>query len=518
MTMAISKAAEEGAKAVICASTGNTTASAAAYAVRAGMVCAVLVPEGKIALGKMSQALAHGATLLQVEGNFDDCLTLARDLSEQLPGRAGQLRQPVPHRGPEDGRVRDRRRARRRPRHPRACRSATPATSPRTGRATASTPPTASRPRRPRMWGFQAAGAAPIVDGAPVAQPADHRHRDPHRQPGVVEAGRGGARRVRRPDRHGHRPRRSSRPTGCSPRRRACSSSRRRPPRSPVCCRRTQPACSTRARPSSAPSPATASRTREWAIAGAPAPVTVPVDAHGRGRRARPRRLMRRRRWPAPTFRAAPVHVRVPATSANLGPGFDALRPRARRCTTTSSSQVTDEPASTSRSRARARTTCRRDETPPRRPGDARRRSTRSAAQPRGLALRLRQPDPARARPRLVAPPRSSPGSSPPGRSSSAAASGSTTPRCSRWPPTLEGHPDNVAACLLGGFTVAWTEADGVRARAASPCAPTSSRSRFVPADAGRRRRRRARLLPDRGAARRRGRSTPAARPCWSPR
>jgi threonine synthase len=78
MTMAISKAAEDGAKAVICASTGNTSASAAAYAVRAGMVCAVLVPQGKIALGKMAQALVHGAKLLQVDGNFDDCLELAR--------------------------------------------------------------------------------------------------------------------------------------------------------------------------------------------------------------------------------------------------------------------------------------------------------------------------------------------------------------------------------------------------------------------------------------------------------
>ena len=85
MTMAISKAAEEGAQAVICASTGNTCASAAAYAVRAGMVCAVLVPDGKIALGKMSQALAHGAAMLQVQGNFDDCLTLARDLSDHYP-------------------------------------------------------------------------------------------------------------------------------------------------------------------------------------------------------------------------------------------------------------------------------------------------------------------------------------------------------------------------------------------------------------------------------------------------
>lgn len=85
MTMAISKAKEDGAQAVICASTGNTSASAAAYAVRAGMVCAVLVPQGKIALGKMGQALVHGSKILQVDGNFDDCLTLARELSENYP-------------------------------------------------------------------------------------------------------------------------------------------------------------------------------------------------------------------------------------------------------------------------------------------------------------------------------------------------------------------------------------------------------------------------------------------------
>lgn len=85
MTMAISKAAEEGAKAVICASTGNTSASAAAYATKAGMTPVVLVPQGKIAMGKLAQAIAHGATLLQVDGNFDECLTLARDLAEKYP-------------------------------------------------------------------------------------------------------------------------------------------------------------------------------------------------------------------------------------------------------------------------------------------------------------------------------------------------------------------------------------------------------------------------------------------------
>lgn len=85
MTMAVSKALEHGAKAVICASTGNTSASAAAYATHAGITAAVLVPEGKIALGKLAQAIAHGAELLQVRGNFDDCLDIARELADHYP-------------------------------------------------------------------------------------------------------------------------------------------------------------------------------------------------------------------------------------------------------------------------------------------------------------------------------------------------------------------------------------------------------------------------------------------------
>ena len=85
MTVAVSKAVEEGNKAIICASTGNTSASAAAYAARAGLTCAVLVPQGKIALGKLAQALVHGARLLQVAGNFDDCLALAGKLSLDYP-------------------------------------------------------------------------------------------------------------------------------------------------------------------------------------------------------------------------------------------------------------------------------------------------------------------------------------------------------------------------------------------------------------------------------------------------
>ncbi|HEY6430081.1 MAG TPA: threonine synthase [Acidimicrobiales bacterium] len=85
MTMAISKAVEEGAKAVVCASTGNTSASAAAYASRAGLNCVVLIPEGHIALGKLAQALMHGARVLQVRGNFDQLLSIVRELPEHAP-------------------------------------------------------------------------------------------------------------------------------------------------------------------------------------------------------------------------------------------------------------------------------------------------------------------------------------------------------------------------------------------------------------------------------------------------
>ena len=117
MTVAISKALEEGATAVICASTGNTSASAAAYAVKAGLSCVVLVPHGKIAAGKLAQAVVHDARLLQVDGDFDECLRLARGLADELPGGPGQLGQPVPHRGPEDGGLRDRRHPRPGARH-----------------------------------------------------------------------------------------------------------------------------------------------------------------------------------------------------------------------------------------------------------------------------------------------------------------------------------------------------------------------------------------------------------------
>ena len=83
MTLAVSKAVENGAKVIVCASTGNTSASAAAYAARAGIKCVVLIPEGKIAYGKMAQALIHGAITLEIRGNFDDALLLVRELGKR---------------------------------------------------------------------------------------------------------------------------------------------------------------------------------------------------------------------------------------------------------------------------------------------------------------------------------------------------------------------------------------------------------------------------------------------------
>ncbi len=85
MTMAVTDAVVRGQQAVLCASTGNTSASAAAYAAKAGITCAVLIPQGKIAMGKLAQAVMHGAKIIQIDGNFDDCLELARKLTADFP-------------------------------------------------------------------------------------------------------------------------------------------------------------------------------------------------------------------------------------------------------------------------------------------------------------------------------------------------------------------------------------------------------------------------------------------------
>ena len=170
MTMAISKAVEEGATAVICASTGNTSASAAAYAARAGITAAVIIPEGKIAAGKLAQALMHGARVLAIDGSFDDALVAVRELAESHPialvnsvneyridgQRTGAFEVcdvlgdapdvlciPVGNAGNINAywlgfqAYRDAERS----------------------------------TRLPRLYGFQAAGAAPLVHGAPVERP-----------------------------------------------------------------------------------------------------------------------------------------------------------------------------------------------------------------------------------------------------------------------------------------------------------------------------------------------------------
>lgn len=170
MTVAISKAAEAGAKAVICASTGNTSASAAAYAVKAGMVCAVLVPDGKIAMGKLAQAIVHGAQLLQVEGNFDDCLRLARDLADRYPVSLVNSVNPDRIEGQKTasfevvdllGDAPDI--------HCLPVGNAGNITAYWKGYVEYAE--SGESTRLPRMWGFQAAGAAPLVLGHPVDKP-----------------------------------------------------------------------------------------------------------------------------------------------------------------------------------------------------------------------------------------------------------------------------------------------------------------------------------------------------------
>ncbi|MCD0451311.1 threonine synthase [Actinocorallia sp. API 0066] len=170
MTMAISKAAEEGAQAVICASTGNTSASAAAYAVRAGMTCAVLVPRGKIAMGKLAQALVHGSKLLQVDGNFDDCLELARKLAVDYPVALVNSVNPYRLQGQKTaafeivdalGDAPDV--------HCLPVGNAGNISAYWMGYKEFHTDGVSTK--KPRMMGFQASGAAPFVSGAPVSNP-----------------------------------------------------------------------------------------------------------------------------------------------------------------------------------------------------------------------------------------------------------------------------------------------------------------------------------------------------------
>ena len=170
MTVAVSMAAARGATMVICASTGNTSASAAAYAARAGLGCAVLVPQGNIAIGKLAQALVHGARLLQVDGSFDDCLELARKLAAEYPVALVNSVNPDRIQGQKTAAFEIVDELGDAPEvHCLPVGNAGNITAywmgyteyQRAGLAT----------RAPRMFGFQASGAAPIVTGKPVLQP-----------------------------------------------------------------------------------------------------------------------------------------------------------------------------------------------------------------------------------------------------------------------------------------------------------------------------------------------------------
>jgi threonine synthase len=170
MTVAVTHAKAIGREAVLCASTGNTSASAAAYAARAGLTCAVLVPNGKIALGKLAQAVAYGARILQIEGNFDDCLELAQKTAAEYPIELVNSVNPVRLIGQRTvawevcdvlGRAPDV--------HFLPVGNA--------GNITALWQGYKAYQRDgiiealPRLFGFQAAGAAPIVHGKPVPNP-----------------------------------------------------------------------------------------------------------------------------------------------------------------------------------------------------------------------------------------------------------------------------------------------------------------------------------------------------------
>ena len=170
MTMAVSKAVEGGKKAIICASTGNTSASAAAYAAQAGLKCIVLIPQGAIALGKLAQAMVHGAQVLAVKGSFDEALELVRQIAQQTPIELVNSVNPFRIEGQKSGAFEICDALGRQPDY-----HAIPVGNAgnitaywkgyndyfRVGRTDA----------LPKMLGFQAAGAAPIVLGKAVAKP-----------------------------------------------------------------------------------------------------------------------------------------------------------------------------------------------------------------------------------------------------------------------------------------------------------------------------------------------------------
>jgi threonine synthase len=260
MTVAVTQAVHEGARAIICASTGNTSAAAAASAARAGITAFVLIPEGKIALGKLAQAIVHGAVVVQIEGNFDDGMRLVKELGQTTPVAIVNSVNPYRLQGQKTaafeivealGRAPDY--------HCLPVGNAgnisaywmgySEVTGQKTSASMEGYALAATATRRPKMCGYQAAGAAPFLRGAPVKNPET-----------VATATAGLP---------------SSAMNRFSPRRRcwrrARASGASRPP--PLRCAArwptSRPAVSPRAAPWSARSPVSASRTRTWSRATA---------------------------------------------------------------------------------------------------------------------------------------------------------------------------------------------------------------------------------------------------------
>lgn len=163
MTCAVSAAVREGASAVICASTGNTSASAAAYAARARITCAVVVPEGRIAQGKLAQALIHGARVIGLDGNFDDALRLVREICESRPIALVNSVNEFRLEGQKTAAFEVHEEI------PALAALAIPVGN--AGNVTAWWRGFREVGAAPRLFGFQAEGSAPIVNGAPVAKP-----------------------------------------------------------------------------------------------------------------------------------------------------------------------------------------------------------------------------------------------------------------------------------------------------------------------------------------------------------
>ena len=237
----------------------------------------MLVPQGKIALGKLAQALVHGAKLLQVNGNFDDCLALASKLSQDFPvslvnsvniyrlhGQKTAAFEIVEALGDAPDI------------HCLPVGNAGNISAYWMGYREDVDAGNSTKP--PKMYGFQASGAAPIVTGQVVRGAVDDRHRDPDRQPGQLDQGAGRPGRLGRPDRRRSPTGRSCPRTGCWPARSASSSSWPARPAWPACCSRPRPGRCRPARRVVCTVTGHGLKDPEWAISTAPSPTTIRND------------------------------------------------------------------------------------------------------------------------------------------------------------------------------------------------------------------------------------------------